>query len=425
MSPIFPSDVKPHISAIRKFLHHEAAGGICLMIAAVCALLVANTPIYHGYQHLLNTYFQIGFENASGTVFETFAVRKPIVLWINDGMMAIFFLLVGLEIKREFIKGELSSRDRAMLPIIGAIGGVVAPALIFYAINMDHPENMAGWAIPAATDIAFALGILGILGRRVPVTLKVLLTAVAIIDDLMAIVIIALFYTSNLTLTALGVAAVGIVIMAIMNRRGVKNIGPYVIVGLFMWAAVLKSGVHATLAGVIMAMFIPIKGKTDNDPSPLLKMEHSLHPWVAFMVLPIFGFANAGINFANIEMYHVIHPLTIGIAAGLFFGKQIGIFLFSVIAIKLDIANKPKGSTWLQIYGVSLLAGIGFTMSLFIGKLAFDTQDAINEIRLGVMGGSLVSGVLGFAILYWAGRNRLSDDVPERPDLGQSLDVKV
>lgn len=390
------------IYAIKSFLKHEASGGICLMLAAVLAMIVSNTGFYEWYDKLLHVYFQIGFEDKLGQTFDAFAIRKPIVLWINDGLMAVFFLLVGLEIKREVLAGELSSVKRAALPGVAAIGGMLFPALVFYFINKDHPENLAGWAIPAATDIAFALGILALLGSRVPTSLKVFLTAVAIIDDLGAIIIIALFYTHDLTLLALALGALGCIGLFLLNRSGVKSIAPYMVIGTFMWICVLKSGVHATLAGVLIAMFIPMNGINGKKDSPLMRMEKMLHPWVAFMVLPIFGFANAGINLSAIEMYHVIHPLTIGIAAGLFFGKQIGIML-AVVLCRIFGLKKPKGATWMQMYGISMLCGIGFTMSLFIGKLGFQTLDAINEIRIGVISGSLLSAIIGFCLLYFSG----------------------
>ncbi len=394
------------IYAIRSFLKHEAAGGICLMLAAALAMVVANSGLYEWYDKLLNIYFQIGFESKEGVPFDAFAIQKPVVLWINDGLMAIFFMLVGLEIKREILMGELSSFQRAVLPGVAAIGGMAIPALVFLAVNMDYPENHAGWAIPAATDIAFALGILALLGSRAPTALKVFLTAVAIIDDLGAIIIIALFYTQDLTILALILGAAGCFVLFLLNRFGVKTIAPYIITGIFMWICVLKSGIHATLAGVLIAVFIPMKGIKGREDSPVMKLEKMLHPWVAFMVLPIFGFANAGVSFAEIQMYHIVHPLTIGIAAGLVFGKQIGIMLAVFLCKIFKIADKPKSISWVQMYGVATLCGIGFTMSLFIGKLGFDSLDAINEIRIGVIGGSLVSALIGYGVLYYAGKDQ-------------------
>ncbi len=379
------------VSKINDFLRMEASAGILLMLAALLALIANNTVLSPFYGALLATpvAVQIG----------ALEIAKPLLLWINDGLMAIFFFLVGLEIKREIIEGELSSFDKAALPIFAAIGGMAAPALIYLWINWGSADTLSGWAIPAATDIAFALGILALLGSRVPVSLKVFLLAVAIIDDLGAIAIIALFYTSDLSITALSIAGLGFAALVALNRMGVKNITPYAIIGLIVWAAVLKSGVHATLAGVMIALTIPLHGKKEGDQSPLHKVEHDLHPWVAYMVLPIFAFANAGVSFAGLSPSSLMAPVTMGVALGLFFGKQIGVLAMSYLAVSTKLARLPQGVGWGHLYGVACLTGVGFTMSLFIGTLAFETVDVLNQVRLGVLVGSLASGLVGFLVL--------------------------
>lgn len=390
------------IYQIKSFLKHEAAGGICLMIAAVLAMICANSGLSIWYEKLLNVQFQIGFEDALGNPFNALSVRKPLIYWINDGLMAIFFFLVGLEIKREVFVGELSSVSKLILPGLAALGGIVVPVLIFYYFNQGIPETIDGWAIPAATDIAFALGILALLGKRVPISVKIFLTAVAIIDDLAAIIIIALFYTSKLSMSSLAIAAIGIIVLATINRLRVKKVSPYILVGILIWACVLKSGIHATLAGVIVAMYIPLRDENRSmQKSPLEKLEHDLHPWVAFLVLPIFGFANAGVSFQGMSLENFTNPLTLGIILGLFLGKQLGIFSMIVAAVKLGIAKKPDGTSWLQLYGMSVLCGVGFTMSLFIGELAFADQTMATNVRLGVISGSLLSVFLGSAIFYF------------------------
>lgn len=383
---------------IRKFLKLESASGIILMGAAVLALALDNSPLGHYYDQLLDVpvHIKIG----------ALEIAKPLLLWINDGLMAVFFLLVGLEIKREILDGELSTRDQAILPAFAAIGGMAVPAGIFLAFNWNQPDTIDGWAIPAATDIAFALGVLAILGSRVPITVKIFLTAVAILDDLAAIVIIALFYTDNLSVTSLAFAAFFTVGLFILNRLKVKAYTPYVLVGICLWVCVLKSGVHATLAGVIMAFAIPMRIGTT---SPLKTMEHGLHPWVAFMVMPVFAFANAGVPLAGLSFDDLLQPLPLGIALGLLVGKQLGVFGFTLIPIKLGWAKKPVGATWMHLYGASLLAGIGFTMSLFIGTLAFTTQDQAVGVRIGVLSGSILSGVAGYLLL------RISS--PKRPEI--------
>jgi NhaA family Na+:H+ antiporter len=347
-----------------------------------------------------------------------------LLLWVNDGLMAIFFFLVGLEIKREVVEGELSSIERASLPQIAAIGGMAVPAAVFAFANWSVPGNLSGWAIPAATDIAFALGILALLGTRAPVALKIFLLAIAIIDDLGAIVIIALFYTEQISLASLLVGAVGLAVLMALNRSGVVKIAPYAIVGIVMWVAVLKSGVHATLAGVVVAMTIPIHGRSGATAariSPLKNLEHGLAPGVAFLVLPLFAFANAGVSLRGLQIADIFAPLPLGIALGLFLGKQMGVFGFTWLGVKTGLCRLPSSTSWAQIYGVACLTGIGFTMSLFIGTLAFDTGDQINAVRIGVLLGSALSATLGFLVLWKKGiarsnavTNPVSTGVAER-----------
>lgn len=380
---------------ITHFMHLEASGGIVLMFVALLALLANNSFMASGYEGILNTPVAVQFGE--------FKIAKPFLLWINDGLMAIFFFLVGLEIKREVIKGELSSLDKVSLPLFAAVGGIAVPALIYLGFNYTDAVTINGWAIPAATDIAFALGILALVGNRIPVSLKILLLAVAIIDDLAAIIIIALFYTENLSLHALAWAGVGTAVLFAMNRFRVMRILPFALVGTFVWAAVLKSGVHATLAGVITAFAIPLARPVRKDgtqgASPLTRAEHGLHVWVAFLILPLFAFANAGVSLSGLSVADLMSPVPLGIALGLFAGKQIGVFSFCWIAVKLGLAKLPEGSNWCQVYGVACLTGVGFTMSLFIGTLAFDDAALLNGVRLGVLMGSIASGVLGFTLL--------------------------
>ena len=380
-------------SMISRFLRLESASGLLLIGAAILALLLDNSPLAWLYDRLLEVPMsvQVG----------ALKLDKPLLLWINDGLMAVFFLLVGLEIKREIFKGELSSRTTAALPVLAAVGGMVAPALVFLAVNQDMPENLRGWAIPAATDIAFALGILKLAGPRVPLSIKVFLTALAIIDDLGAIVIIAIFYTSQLSLFSLGLAALFSVGLFALNRRGVTRYAPYVLLGIALWVCVLKSGVHATLAGVVMALAIPLRGGGEED-SPLERMEVALHPWVAFLVMPVFAFANAGVSLAGLSLGDLVAPLSLGIAAGLIVGKQTGIFLMTWLAVAIGVARRPAGASWAQVYGASLLAGVGFTMSLFIGTLAFEGPEYASAVRVGVLSGSLVCGLLGWAVMRFA-----------------------
>lgn len=380
-------------SFISDFFKLEAAGGILLMLAAALAIICANSVLAIHYELLLSTPVEIRVG--------ALEIAKPLLLWINDGLMAVFFFLVGLELKRELVEGELSDKRNIMLPGVGAIGGMLVPALIYYYFNKDDPVAINGWAIPAATDIAFALGVLTLLGSKVPTSLKIFLTSLAIFDDIGAIIIIALFYTSKISVTALVVVAICIPILWLFNRRGIVSKSPYILIGLIMWTATLKSGVHATLAGVVLAMFIPLKAKDPDEPSPLKSLEHDLHSVVAFFVLPIFAFANAGISFSGVGVEQLMHPVPIGIALGLFLGKQVGIFGFCALFIKLKLANLPTGMNWWGLYGTSALAGIGFTMSLFIGSLAFEAT-GVNQLfdeRLGIIVGSLASGIAGFLIL--------------------------
>ena len=362
-----------------------------LGITAILAIIIENSPFRNFYDYLLNTpvAIQIG----------GFAIDKPLLLWINDGLMAIFFLLVGLEIKREILEGQLSSKEQVILPIMAAFGGLAVPALIYSYFNWWDENAIKGWAIPAATDIAFALGVITLLGKRVPESLKICLVAIAIIDDLAAIVIIALFYTKSLSLISLGFALLAIIILYIMNRRGITKIAPYMVVGVFLWACVLKSGVHATLAGVVVALFIPLRAKNELGKSPARSLEHDLHPWVAYSILPIFAFANAGVSLQGLSLEMLLHPITLGTALGLFFGKQIGIMLITAFCVLTKICKLPKNVNWPQYYAMSLITGIGFTMSLFIGTLAFDNIDSQTFVRLCVISGSFLSGVSGYILL--------------------------
>ncbi len=383
--------------AIRNFLRLESSGGILLMIAAGLALLVANTPGFDSlYRHLLDAPVEVRI----GALH----LKKTVLLVINDGLMAVFFLLVGLEIKREALEGEFASLRQMVLPGAAAAGGVVLPAVIFSLINGGDPVAMKGWAIPAATDIAFSLGILSLLGPRVPISLKVLLTAVAVIDDLAAIVIIAVFYTANLSMLALVLGLAALVILFVMNRAGVSAYAPYFIVGAILWVCVLKSGVHATLAGVALGFAIPLRSERKDHPSPLRHLEHVLHPWVAFAILPLFAFANSGVSFDGMPREALTGPVTLGIACGLFFGKVIGVFTLSWLVIRSGLAALPKGADWRSLFGVAMLTGIGFTMSLFIGMLAYEGEGEMlaAATRIGVFGGSIAAAVAGYFILKGA-----------------------
>ena len=376
-----------------KFLALESAGGILLVGTAVLAMLIANSPFYSYYTLLIDTPVEIRIGPLQ--------IAKPLLLWVNDGLMAIFFFLVGLELKREILEGELADRRKIVLPGLGAIGGMVVPAAIYFYFNSNDPVALKGWAIPTATDIAFALGVLTLLGPRVPVSLKVFLTSVAIFDDIGAILIIAFFYTSKISFTALAVSAFCILVLFLLNHRGVVKISAYLVVGLVMWVALLKSGVHATLAGVILALFIPMRSAANPDSSPLKKIEHELHSIVALMILPVFSFCNSGISFEGLNYQALLHDIPLGIALGLFFGKQFGVFAFCWLGIKLRVAQLPNEMSFTSLYGVALLCGIGYTMSLFIGSLAFEETgvDLIFDERLGIITGSLASGILGYFIL--------------------------
>lgn len=388
--------------AIHKFLRHESATGILLLAATVLALICANTPLSGLYDSLLTVQFQIQLGD--------FKIAKPLLLWINDGLMAVFFFLVGLELKREVLGGELKEPRKIILPVAAAIGGVACPALVYSYINWGDPVAMNGWAIPAATDIAFALGLLAMLGSRAPVALKIFLTSVAVIDDLGAIVIIAIFYTDSLSVTSLLVALILLGGLFALNRSKVMAKGPYIVLGLILWICVLKSGVHATLAGVALAMFIPFRKDEDaGHESPLTQMEHGLHPWVAFAILPVFAFANAGVSLHGLSFSSLLQPVPLGILLGLFVGKQIGVFGFAFAAVKLGLAKLPEKVSWAQLYGVSMLCGVGFTMSLFIGSLAFEETggpDYAVDDRLGILSGSFLSAVAGMLWLRFAGSRK-------------------
>ncbi len=377
-----------------EWLHHEAAGGIVLLIAALIALVIDNSPLSPLYDALLDTPMTIRIG--------ALALDKPLLLWINDGLMAIFFFLVGLEIKKEMLAGALSDTKAAALPFLAAVGGMIAPACVYGLINAGDHTALRGWAIPAATDIAFAVGVLALLGPRVPPALKVFLLALAIIDDLGAIIIIALFYTSDLSLSALALAGLGIALLMALNLSGVTRLAPYVLVGIFIWVCVLKSGVHATLAGVVVALAIPLRAAGSAPYSPLNKVQAALHPWVTFGVAPLFAFANAGVSLEGFQLAKLVAPIPLGIALGLFIGKQIGIFGAAWLAIRAGVARMPEGATWLQLYAVGIIAGIGFTMSLFIGSLAFVDPARAADVRIGVLGGSLVSAIVGYLLLQAA-----------------------
>jgi NhaA family Na+:H+ antiporter len=379
-----------------EFIHHEASGGVILLLAAIFALFLANSPLAGLYGALLDTPVSIRIG--------ALELDKNLLHWINDGLMAVFFFHVGLEIKRELVEGELSSMRQASLPVIGALGGMIVPALIYASLNYTDDRALHGWAIPTATDIAFAVGILALVGSRIPPALKIFLLALAIIDDLGAIIIIAFFYTADLSLTALSLAGVGILILIALNRYGSTRTAAYVLAGILVWICVLKSGVHATLAGVITALAIPLRGEdptgrmTGGTPFAAKLQEH-LHPWVNFGVLPLFAFANAGVSLSGVTLASLTSPIPLGIALGLFLGKPIGVYLFSRSAIALGLGARPEGASWIQLFGVSILAGIGFTMSLFIGMLAFPDPAYAADIRLGVLMGSVSSAILGYLVL--------------------------
>ncbi len=382
---------------LTSFFRLEAASGLLLITAAVLALIINNSPLAFLYNGLLTTpvAVQVG----------ALEIAKPLLLWINDGLMALFFLTIGLEVKREVLEGHLSHPSQIVLPGMAAIGGMLVPAMVYWAINRNHPEAIGGWAIPMATDIAFALGVLALLGARVPLTLKLFLMTLAIIDDLGAIIVIALFYSADLSTRSLLMAATCIVVLIAMNRAGVQKLTPFVLVGLVLWVCVLKSGVHATLAGVALAFTIPLRTE-GGVPSPARALEHALHPWVIYGILPLFAFANAGVPLAGVGLDSFLHPVPLGIAAGLLVGKTVGVFGLAWLAIAVGIAKLPEGANWGQVLGVAVLCGIGFTMSLFVGSLAF--EPAISPLagmdRIGILTGSFFAAVIGYVIMAKASK---------------------
>ena len=386
---------------IKEFYERESSVGILLIMVTLIALLLKNSAFSEAYNTFLHTPVEIRF----GALH----IAKPLLLWINDGLMAVFFLLVGFEVKREILFGSLSSWNQAALPVIAALGGMAVPAIIYIGFNRDQPLALQGWAIPTATDIAFALGILSLLGKRVPTSLKIFLLALAIIDDLGAIVIIALFFTAELSHFSIAIASVPLILLFIVNRAGVTRQAAYILLGTVLWVSVLKSGVHATLAGVALAFMIPMEAKTNNGAKVPLseRLEHDLHPWVSFMILPLFAFVNAGIDLRGISVREILGPVPLGIICGLFLGKQIGVFLFSWVAIRVRIAVLPQGVTWQQFYGVAIITGVGFTMSLFIDSLAF-VDDKVYQYadKLAVLLGSLLSGVAGYVVLRMKAANQ-------------------
>ncbi|EJZ56913.1 Na+/H+ antiporter NhaA [Pseudomonas fluorescens] len=381
-----------------RFFQLEAASGLLLIAAAILALIINNSPLSWLYTGFLDTpvVTQIG----------ALKIAKPLLLWINDGLMALFFLLIGLEVKREVLDGQLSKPSQIVLPGAAAVGGMVVPALIYWFLNRDNPPALNGWAIPTATDIAFALGVLALLGKRVPVSLKLFLMTLAIIDDLGAIVIIAVFYSGELSSLSLGLAAACIAALVAMNRLGVVKLGPYMIIGLILWVCVLKSGVHATLAGVTLAFCIPLRTK-NAEPSPLMTLEHALHPWVAYGILPLFAFANAGLSLSGVTVESFTHHVPMGIAIGLLLGKTVGVFGLTWLAVKIGIAALPQGANWGQVLGVAILCGIGFTMSLFVGSLAFEpgVSDYAGMDRMGILTGSILAALIGYAVTAAASRH--------------------
>ena len=401
MSTYDPSRSQSYFARIIK---HDAFPGILLMLAAVAALLVANSSLVSVYNGVLNTYLAITIGGEG--------LEKPLILWINDGLMAIFFFLIGLELKYELIQGKLKNPRDVVLPGVAALGGMAIPALIFVAINWDAQVYLSGWAIPAATDIAFALGILALVGTRAPTSLKLFLLTLAILDDLGAIIIIALFYTADLKVDYLFLAILPLAGLIILNLRGTHRIAPAILLGTIMWVLVLRSGVHATLAGVVTAFCIPLTDRYGK--SPLHSLEHGLTPYVNFGIIPIFAFANAGVVLAGMSLSSLLNPLPLGIASGLVVGKIVGVFGFTYLLVRLGVARLPHGANWAHIFGVACLAGVGFTMSLFIGSLSFDSAEMMNQVRLGVLSGSLIAGTLGFAVLMLAGRAKEEDDTPIR-----------
>lgn len=373
--------------ALVSMFQSASAGGIVLIIASAAAIVVANSPLAEMYRGLLHYSF----------------AGLSVELWVNDALMAIFFLLVGLEIKRELLIGQLATWGQRALPGLAALGGMAVPALIYLGFNLSNGETIAGWAIPSATDIAFALGVLALLGSRVPISLKIFLSALAVLDDMGAVIIIALFYTGGISAAMLAAAAGIVVLLMVMHRMGVKRLTPYLLAGALLWFFMLQSGVHATIAGILLALFIPLRGKDEQQDAPLDKLEHALSPWVTFLILPLFGFANAGVSLGGLTMDDLLSPVPVGVALGLFIGKQVGVFGMALLTIKTGLAPRPHGSSWSQIYGVSVLCGIGFTMSLFIGNLAFArTPLLVDEVKIGVLAGSIVAALAGMLILRFS-----------------------
>jgi NhaA family Na+:H+ antiporter len=388
----------PLRSTVIRFFQLEAAGGLLLIAAAALALIINNSPM----SWLYNAFLDVPVVAQIGAL----KIAKPLLLWINDGMMALFFLLIGLEVKREVLEGHLSRPSQIILPGTAAIGGMVVPALVFWAFNQGDAQAMSGWAIPMATDIAFALGVLALLGKRVPVSLKLFLMTLAIIDDLGAIIVIALFYSGELSTLSLVVAAASIAALIMLNRLGVHRLAPYLLIGLVLWVCVLKSGVHATLAGVVLAFCIPLRAGLKH--SPLLTLEHALHPWVAYAILPLFAFANAGVSLTGVTLQSFTHAVPMGIAAGLLVGKTLGVFGLTWIAIRTGIAKLPSGANWGQVFGVSILCGIGFTMSLFVGSLAYDPASSAyaGADRMGILTGSILAALIGYAVMAVSSRKQ-------------------
>ena len=381
----------------KEFFKLEAASGLILLFAATIALVISNSNYGNFYFETLQRYISLGIGN--------FTLKLSIIHWINDVLMTVFFFLVSLEIKREIVQGELSNPKQALLPIIGAVGGMAVPAAIYIIININSPETLNGWAIPSATDIAFSLGVLSLLGKRVPISLKIFLTALAIIDDLGAIVIIAFFYSGNVEVYYLLLMLASVLVLVILNKFNVRAFIPYLLVGFFLWEFTHQSGIHATIAGVLLALLIP-HDKKNKDQSLLLKLEHSIAPYVAFGIMPLFAFANAGVSLEGINLSSLLKPVPLGILCGLFFGKQIGVFLFAYISIKLNIAQKPNNSNWMALYAVSVLTGIGFTMSLFVGNLAFvNSPMYLDGVKIGVLSGSLLATLVGYFLLLFSTKN--------------------
>ena len=384
-------------SVIRNFLKLESSSGILLLIAAIIALILSNTFLSEKFFHILHLDIYFGIDSP---IF-----HKSIQHWINDGLMVIFFFVVGLEIKREFLEGELSMPSQAILPIIAAIGGMAVPALFYIILNIGEPETLKGWAIPSATDIAFSLGVLSLLGSRVPISLKIFLTALAIIDDLGAIIIIALFYSSGVEILPLLIILIILFFLYLCNKRNIQSAWIYIVLGLFLWVFIQQAGIHATISGVLLAIFIP-HSKGSEQKSLLTFLENGLHPWVAYLIMPLFALANAGVYLGDMTLNTLLNPIPLGVMSGLFFGKQIGVFFTTYILIKMGYAKLPSHATWIQLYGVAVLTGIGFTMSLFINILAFDTELYINQAKIGVLVGSFLSALIGYFLLnFKSGRN--------------------